>query len=400
MCIIPYGTQLGEISFCAYNTGVGWRHIVEKMYQNASTAEWYAKNGKHAVYANPRKAVPLAPLGQPVSLSIPKDGVLVPVEFGKGRAANRGPAPDGTTGHGELAAWTNRRSLHGRSGSIFTRPHDQRRSLRSRVGSAVAALAGGNAPRLPCRRLSVRTPARKAIGYRPTSSGEATPRSSAGKSPRQVSRDKHTSRSTDRWRAGCYARRWSRAAANCRLAPITCASRKPSSRFAWVERCGPRAEPYDRGRGVGRGRHAASRHRGTGLALRGLHQRRRRATDRRQRLRAPLRARSGHVGVLAGHRPRRASRHGRRRQHSCRRCQQRCRQGCRQDHTRGDRRQRAWRSARGPHLAGQRALRIGHFVDGGPGRHDRHVRRAVADRAGRHGDRDFGELGEVLVRVV
>ena len=36
MCIIPYGTQMGEISFCAYNTGVGWRHIVEKMHQNAS----------------------------------------------------------------------------------------------------------------------------------------------------------------------------------------------------------------------------------------------------------------------------------------------------------------------------------------------------------------------------
>jgi 7,8-dihydro-6-hydroxymethylpterin dimethyltransferase len=79
MCIIPYGTQMGEISFCAYNTGVGWRHIVEKMYQNASVAEWYAANGKHAVYANPRKPVPLAPLGQPIALTIPKDGVLVPV---------------------------------------------------------------------------------------------------------------------------------------------------------------------------------------------------------------------------------------------------------------------------------------------------------------------------------
>ena len=32
MCIIPYGTQLGEVSFCAYNTGVGWRQIVEKMF--------------------------------------------------------------------------------------------------------------------------------------------------------------------------------------------------------------------------------------------------------------------------------------------------------------------------------------------------------------------------------
>jgi uncharacterized radical SAM superfamily Fe-S cluster-containing enzyme len=86
MCIIPYGTQMGEISFCAYNTGIGWRHIVEKMYQNATVAEWYTKHGKHPVYANPRKAVPLAPLGQPVSLMIPKDGVLVPVRVGKDRA--------------------------------------------------------------------------------------------------------------------------------------------------------------------------------------------------------------------------------------------------------------------------------------------------------------------------
>jgi 7,8-dihydro-6-hydroxymethylpterin dimethyltransferase len=83
MCIIPYATQLGEISFCAYNTGVGWRHIVEKMYQNATVADWYKEHGKHAVYANPRKAVPLAPLGQPVSLMIPKDGVLVPAGLKK-----------------------------------------------------------------------------------------------------------------------------------------------------------------------------------------------------------------------------------------------------------------------------------------------------------------------------
>ena len=56
MCIIPYATQMGEISFCAYNTGVGWRQIVENMYQNATVAEWYKEHGKHAVYANPRKA--------------------------------------------------------------------------------------------------------------------------------------------------------------------------------------------------------------------------------------------------------------------------------------------------------------------------------------------------------
>ena len=51
MCIIPYGTQMGEISFCAYNTGVGWRHIVEKMKANATVAEWYREHGKHPVYA-------------------------------------------------------------------------------------------------------------------------------------------------------------------------------------------------------------------------------------------------------------------------------------------------------------------------------------------------------------
>ncbi len=51
MCIIPYGTQMGEISFCAYNTGVGWRNIVEKMLANASVADWYRKHGRHPVYA-------------------------------------------------------------------------------------------------------------------------------------------------------------------------------------------------------------------------------------------------------------------------------------------------------------------------------------------------------------
>jgi tetraether lipid synthase len=77
MCIIPYATQMGEISFCAYNTGVGWRQIVENMYQNATVAEWYKTHGKHAVYANPRKAVALPAGVQPVSLRIPRDGRLV-----------------------------------------------------------------------------------------------------------------------------------------------------------------------------------------------------------------------------------------------------------------------------------------------------------------------------------
>ena len=45
----PYGTQQGEISFCAYNTGVGWRQIIENMHTNATVAEWYKQHGKHEI---------------------------------------------------------------------------------------------------------------------------------------------------------------------------------------------------------------------------------------------------------------------------------------------------------------------------------------------------------------
>jgi uncharacterized radical SAM superfamily Fe-S cluster-containing enzyme len=76
MCIIPYATQQGEISFCAYNTGVGWRQIVENMHKNATVAAWYKEHGKHAVYANPRKHVPLPDDAVPVTLRIPRDGRL------------------------------------------------------------------------------------------------------------------------------------------------------------------------------------------------------------------------------------------------------------------------------------------------------------------------------------
>jgi 7,8-dihydro-6-hydroxymethylpterin dimethyltransferase len=59
MCIIPYATQLGEISFCAYNTGIGWRKIIENMYKTATVVEWNKQHGKHGVYAG-GKDVPLA----------------------------------------------------------------------------------------------------------------------------------------------------------------------------------------------------------------------------------------------------------------------------------------------------------------------------------------------------
>jgi hypothetical protein len=50
-CIIPYATQEGEISFCAYNTGIGWRNIIENMHQNATVAKWYQENGRHEIFA-------------------------------------------------------------------------------------------------------------------------------------------------------------------------------------------------------------------------------------------------------------------------------------------------------------------------------------------------------------
>src|SRR6516225_2808160 len=58
-CIIPYATQEGEISFCAYNTGVGWRNIIEKMHMTATLTRWYDEHGRHEIFAG-GKAVGLA----------------------------------------------------------------------------------------------------------------------------------------------------------------------------------------------------------------------------------------------------------------------------------------------------------------------------------------------------
>src|SRR5215210_6646672 len=69
MCVIPYGTQEGEISFCAYNTGVGWRQIIENMHKTAGLAEWYTEHGRHAVYAK-GKNVPLKTTKHSLSLPI------------------------------------------------------------------------------------------------------------------------------------------------------------------------------------------------------------------------------------------------------------------------------------------------------------------------------------------
>lgn len=82
MCIIPYGTQLGEISFCAYNTGIGWRNIIENMYKTATVAEWYRKNGRHEVYAA-NKSVPLESYSHSLAVN--------PVDAARTRVLSDGP---------------------------------------------------------------------------------------------------------------------------------------------------------------------------------------------------------------------------------------------------------------------------------------------------------------------
>ena len=106
MCIIPYATQMGEISFCAYNTGVGWRYIVEQMNQTAHRGRVVQEHGKHAVYASPRRPVPLPPPRSRSPLTIPKDGLLVPVGLKTASAVGSGRESrftDQRPGHKRLA---------------------------------------------------------------------------------------------------------------------------------------------------------------------------------------------------------------------------------------------------------------------------------------------------------
>ena len=60
------------------------------MYQNATVAEWYKEHGKHAVYANPRKKVPLPAGAHPVTLQVPRDGRLVELVAEAGSDDRRG----------------------------------------------------------------------------------------------------------------------------------------------------------------------------------------------------------------------------------------------------------------------------------------------------------------------
>jgi uncharacterized radical SAM superfamily Fe-S cluster-containing enzyme len=66
-CIIPYATQEGEISFCAYNTGIGWRNIVEKMHMTATLTKWYEEHGRHEIFTGGHK-VNMAEVGHTLAL--------------------------------------------------------------------------------------------------------------------------------------------------------------------------------------------------------------------------------------------------------------------------------------------------------------------------------------------
>jgi hypothetical protein len=66
-CTIPYATQKGEISFCAYNTGIGWRQIVEKIHMTATLTKWYEEHGRHEIFVGGKK-VHMPEVGHTLSL--------------------------------------------------------------------------------------------------------------------------------------------------------------------------------------------------------------------------------------------------------------------------------------------------------------------------------------------
>ncbi|MGE5646387.1 MAG: radical SAM protein [Acidobacteriota bacterium] len=75
-CIIPYATQEGEISFCAYNTGIGWRQIIEKIHMTATLTKWYEERGRHEIFAG-NKSVPI---GVPEHTLMLREGIVTSEE--------------------------------------------------------------------------------------------------------------------------------------------------------------------------------------------------------------------------------------------------------------------------------------------------------------------------------
>jgi uncharacterized radical SAM superfamily Fe-S cluster-containing enzyme len=108
MCVIPYGTQEGEISFCAYNTGVGWRNIIEEMRQVATTKDWFAQKGRHQIYAGNRPVE----LPQALKRKLP----VVAVEGGNGNGNGRAHAA-AAVGHGRGDAPNGKPSSQGGCGT-------------------------------------------------------------------------------------------------------------------------------------------------------------------------------------------------------------------------------------------------------------------------------------------
>jgi uncharacterized radical SAM superfamily Fe-S cluster-containing enzyme len=68
-CTIPYATQEGEISFCAYNTGIGWRNIIEKMHMTATLTKWYEEHGRHEIFTGGKK-VNMPEVGHDLTLNM------------------------------------------------------------------------------------------------------------------------------------------------------------------------------------------------------------------------------------------------------------------------------------------------------------------------------------------
>jgi hypothetical protein len=90
MCVIPYGTQEGEISFCAYNTGIGWRQIIEQMRMVATTKDWFQERGRHQIYAGNRPV----PLPDALKRRLP----VVAVSAGEGNGPSPAHAADASCG--------------------------------------------------------------------------------------------------------------------------------------------------------------------------------------------------------------------------------------------------------------------------------------------------------------
>ncbi|MCK5573718.1 MAG: radical SAM protein, partial [Bacteroidetes bacterium] len=97
MCCVPYGTQEGEISFCAYNTGMGWRQIIESKHRNAKTADWYREKGRHRIYSGDR----------PIQLNVHAPSIRVPAVKSGGYCAmcmEKSVASSGVPGGGAAVA--------------------------------------------------------------------------------------------------------------------------------------------------------------------------------------------------------------------------------------------------------------------------------------------------------